>query len=212
VKRQIPVALVIAPCLVILGAVAFFFLVKPNMDEKGDLEERIAEFQVEVELARAAQSRPEAPGEETIQVADLFRLTKAMPDASDMAGVILELKAVADSAGVDFISIAPQSIATRADGLTAIPIALTFAGDYYRLTDFLFRLRNLVFVRDGTLQAVGRLFVLDSLNLAEGSEGFPDVQAALTLSAFVYAPLPPAPVEPAEAPTEPADDPAAAGE
>lgn len=186
-KRQIPAAVVVAPALLIVAAVAFFLLVKPKLDESSSLDGQIAELQGKIDVALAAQR---ASGGETIRVADLFRLTKAMPDTTDMSSVILELNAVATAAGVDFISIAPQAPVAREGGFMATPIKLTFEGSYYDLTDFLFRLRNLVIVRDGELESAGRLFTLDALDLHEGSLGFPQVQAAITVSAYSYAPAP----------------------
>ncbi|HXV56265.1 MAG TPA: type 4a pilus biogenesis protein PilO [Gaiellaceae bacterium] len=213
-KRQLPVAALVAPVLVIVAAVAFLLLVKPKMDESSRLEDEIAELQGKIDVALAARRTPAG---EQVKVADLFRLTKAMPDTTDMSSVILELNTIAKSAGVDFISIAPQPPVAGASGYQAVPIELTFEGSYYDLTDFLFRLRNLVLVRDGELESAGRLFTLDGLDLHEGSEGFPQVQAALTLSAFTYAPAPPA-AAPGTAPatpppgtvtTTPAEEPAA---
>ena len=161
-------------------------------------------------MALAAQR---ASGGETIKVADLFRLTKAMPDSTDMSSVILELNAVATASGVDFISIAPQ--APVGGGTLAVPIKLTFEGSYYDLTDFLFRLRNLVIVRDGELESAGRLFTLDALDLHEGSLGFPQVQASITVSAYAYAPAPavapPATTPPATTTPPAGEDPAAMG-
>jgi Tfp pilus assembly protein PilO len=186
VKRQVPIALVIAPALLIVAAVGFFLLVKPKMDESGSLEEEIAEFQGKVDVA-LAQQRQATPGA-VIKVADLFRLTKAMPESTDMAGVILELNTVAERAGVDFLAITPGAPAAAPGGYQALPIKLTFEGNYYDLTDFLFRLRNLVIVRDGKLETAGRLFTLDALDLHEGSLGFPQVQAGLTVSAYMFAP------------------------
>lgn len=210
-KRQIPITPVAALALLIVAAIGFFLLLKPKMDEGGALDDRIAEFEGKVDVALAAQRS--AGAAEQIEVADLFRLTKAMPDATDMAGVILELNGVAEAAGVEFLSIAPQAPATR-EGFQSMPIQLTFEGNYYDLTDFLFRLRNLVVVRDGELDAAGRLFTLDALGLAEGPEGFPEIQATLTVSAYTYAPAPPA-AAPGTAPpattTAPAGDPAAPG-
>jgi Tfp pilus assembly protein PilO len=212
VKRQIPVAGVIAFALLIVAAVGFFLLVKPKMDESSSLDGRIAEFQSKIDVALAAQR---ASGGEAIKVADLFRLTKAMPDTTDMSSVILELNAVATASGVEFISIAPQAPVAREGGFLAVPIKLTFEGSYYDLTDFLFRLRNLVIVRDGELESSGRLFTLDALDLHEGSLGFPQVQATLTLSAYSYSPTPaavaPATTPPATTTTPaPGEDPAAA--
>lgn len=211
-KRQLPAAAVIAPALLIVAAVAFFLLVKPKMDESSSLDGHIAELQGKIDVALAAQR---SSGVEAIKVADLFRLTKAMPDTTDMSSVILELNAVATASGVDFISIAPQAPVAREGGFLATPIKLTFEGSYYDLTDFLFRLRNLVIVRDGELESEGRLFTLDALDLHEGSLGFPQVQAAITVSAYSYSPAPAA-VAPATTPpattTTPAagQDPAAA--
>lgn len=210
-KRQIPITPVAALALLIVAAIGFFLLLKPKMDEGGALDDRIAEFEGKVDVALAAQRS--AGAAEQIEVADLFRLTKAMPDATDMAGVILELNGVAEAAGVEFLSIAPQAPATR-EGFQSMPIQLTFEGNYYDLTDFLFRLRNLVVVRDGELDAAGRLFTLDALGLAEGPEGFPEIQATLTVSAYTYAPAPPAAAPGAAPPattTAPAEDPAALG-
>jgi Tfp pilus assembly protein PilO len=196
----------------IVAAIGFFLLVKPKMNESSTLDERIAEFQSKIDVALAAQR---ASGGEAIKVADLFRVTKAMPDTTDMSSVILELNAVATASGVEFISIAPQAPVAREGGFLAVPIKLTFEGSYYDLTDFLFRLRNLVIVRDGELESSGRLFTLDALDLHEGSLGFPQVQAAITLSAYSYSPAPavaaPATTPPATTTTTPAPgDPAAA--
>ena len=185
-KRQIPIALVIAPALLIVAAVGFFLLVKPKMDESSSLDERITEFQGKVDVALAAQ-RQGTPGG-SIRVADLFRLTRAMPESIDMAGVILELNSVAERSGVDFVSISPAAPVAAPAGYQSVPIKLTFEGNYYDLTDFLFRMRNLVVVRDGELETAGRLFTLDGLDIVEGTGGFPQVQAGLTVSAYPCAP------------------------
>jgi Tfp pilus assembly protein PilO len=186
VKRQIPIVLVIAPALLIVAAVGFFLLVKPKMDESARLDDQIAEFQGKVDVALAAQRG--GPSGESIKVADLFRLTKAMPESTDMACVLLELNSVAERSGVDFVSISPSAPIAAPAGYQSVPIKLTFEGNYYDLTDFLFRLRNLVIVRDGELVSAGRLFTLDGLDLIQGSQGFPQVQAALSVSAYTYAP------------------------
>ena len=182
-KRQISITHVVAVALVIVAAVAYMLLIRPKAAESAHLSEEIAELETKVAAAREA-ARPEQPGA-AIKVADLFRLAKAMPDEDDMPGIILELNSVASAAGVDFRSISPQTVVPK-EGYRALPIALTFEGNYYDLTDFLFRLRNLVIVRDGRLQASGRLFTLDALDMHEGREGFPQIEAVLTVSAYAY--------------------------
>ncbi|MGH3041050.1 MAG: type 4a pilus biogenesis protein PilO [Gaiellaceae bacterium] len=189
-KKQVPVAVIVLPALLILAAVGYFLLVKPKQDAAGRLSGEIASLETQLEVARVAQRAPQAD-ETAIQIADAFRVAKAMPDDDDLAGIILELQAVASASGVNFISIAPQPATVRTT-YSALPINLEFAGNFYDLTDFLFRLRNLVSVRDGELDADGRLYSLDSMGMEEGVGGFPTISASLTLTAYYYSTTPPA--------------------
>lgn len=195
-KRQVPGFILVLPAVLILAAVGYFLLIKPKQDAAGKLSDEIASLETQIELARVAERQPQ--GDETaIQVADAFRVSKAMPDDDDVAGIILELESVASASGVAFISIAPQPAAIRTT-YSALPINLEFVGNFYDLTDFLFRLRNLVSVRDGELDADGRLYSLDVLGMEEGAGGFPTISASLTLTAYYYSTTPPtAPVAPA---------------
>jgi Tfp pilus assembly protein PilO len=182
-KRQVPVTLVVALALVVVVAVAYFMLIRPQRAESARLDEEIAALEPKVDAALAASQGGEAQA--AVRVAEVFELAKAIPGEEDMAGIILELDSVAAAAGTRFLSITPGAPAEK-DGYEAIPISLTFEGSYYDLTDFLFRLRNLVAVRDGDLAVKGRLFTLDSLDLHGAPEGFPQIEAALTISAYVY--------------------------
>jgi len=199
VKKQIPLTPVLAAALLIVALVGWFALVGPKRAQSASLDEEIADYETKVMLATEAKKASDAPPEIEIRVADLFRLAKAMPDREDMPGVILELNSVAVSTGIAFISIAPGTALTR-EGHYSVPITLTFQGNYYDLTDFLFRLRNLVSVRDGVLDATGRLYTLDSLEFNEAEAGFPEIQATLVLSAYAFG----VPVVPGVAPAPPA--------
>jgi type IV pilus assembly protein PilO len=205
-KKDIPTAPILAVALVVVALVGYFFLVKPKQDSAGQLDAQAADLQAQVDTALAAKDHGNDQGptqdETAIKVADLFRLTRAMPKETDMPGIIVELDSVAAAAGIDFNSVAPQAPTVRST-YTALPISLTFTGNFYDLTDFLFRVRNLVQVRDGQLVSDGRLFTLDSLDLQEGPDGFPQITAALTLTAFVYS------TDTAAAPTGTATPPAA---
>lgn len=197
-SKQLPLTPLLAAALAVVVAGLFFGLVKPKRDQAARLSEEIVllESRLAVESASSRTAREPVV---RIRVADLFRLAKAMPDKEDMSGIILELDAVATSAGIEFRSIQPQS-PVALPTFQALPINLTFEGNYYDLTDFLFRLRNLVTVEAGRLEAEGRLYALDALDLHEAQEGFPTIEAALTISAFRFgAPAVQTAVSPAEA-------------
>jgi hypothetical protein len=80
-----------------------------------------------------------------------------------------------------------------------LPITVTFQGNFYNLADFLYRLRSLVTVHGGRLDATGRLFAVDTLAFNESELKFPQIQATLVIDAFVYATAP-VPVPAAEPP------------
>ena len=195
-SNQVPMTPVLAIGLVIVLAVVYLVILRPKATEASMLDLEIAKL--ESTLTIRTQQGEAAPPVVQIDVADLFRLAKAMPNSEDMPGIILELNAVADSAGVRFVSIQPSTAVTRGD-YNAVPINLTFEGNYYDLTDFLFRLRNLVTVKEGVLEATGRLYTLDVLDLHEQpTERFPKIQAVLTISAYSFgAPAPTTGVAPA---------------
>lgn len=187
--------------LLLYGVAGFFLLISPQRGKAADLKKETAATEEQIQQYRtlAAQAKATPP----IRVAELFRLTKAMPDDVDMAGVLLELSRVARDTGIEFASITPQGPAA-ASGYTTIPITLEFDGNYYELSDFLFRLRSLVRVQSGRLDAQGRLFVVESISFNESERTFPRIKASLTVRAFVYgdatATAPPAAAPPA-APT-----------
>jgi type II secretory pathway pseudopilin PulG len=203
VKRRVPQPLVIG--LIVLGfAVAglggWFMLISPQRSKATELDTQITDTNNAISAARALTL--EAKKGAQIRVADLFRLTKAMPDQTDMPGILLQLTQVAEDSGISFEQITPSTTATPVSGYLAIPITVEFRGNFYDLSDFLYRLRNLVDVRRGALDATGRLFAIDSIEFAEAPPppGFPEISAHLVIDAFVFgtgtAPTVPGPTTP----------------
>jgi hypothetical protein len=188
VKRKLPQSAVIG--IVAFGLLVFalggwFLLITPQRSKAGDLDKQITDTQQAIDSARALTLQVKQGAK--IRVADLFRLTKAMPDQTDMAGIVLELNQLAEESGITFDQIMPATTATPLSGYEAIPITVEFQGNFYDLSDFLFRLRNLVDVRGGALDATGRLFAVDSIEFAEATPpGFPQIRAHLVIDAFVF--------------------------
>jgi len=176
--------LVAAGALVVLLA-GMFALVMPQRHKASRLTEEIASTQTQIVTARALAAQK--PEQQRIRVADLFKVVKSMPDDPDMTGIMLQLQQTASDAGVEFASIQPQP-SVAGQGYAEQPIDLTFDGNYFSLTDFLFRLRKLVTVHHGALDATGRLFSVGRIGFAAGAKGFPQIGATVRISAFVYSP------------------------
>jgi hypothetical protein len=189
VKRSVPQPVVIALIVfafVVAGLGGWFLVVGPQRSKAADLDKQIADTHQAIDAARALTVQAKRGAK--IRVADLFRLTKAMPDETDMAGIVLELNQVAQDSGITFEQITPATTAVALSGYAAIPITVEFQGNFYDLADFLYRLRNLVDVRHGALDATGRLFAIDQIEFAEAPPppGFPEIRAHLVIDAFVF--------------------------
>jgi hypothetical protein len=117
-----------------------------------------------------------------------------------MPDLLLELSQLARDTGIRFDSISPQPVAA-VGSYTVLPISVTFNGNFYNLADFLYRLRSLVTVHAGRLDATGRLLAVDTLTFNESPLHFPQIQATLVIDAFVYGAGAPVP-SPVPTPTE----------
>lgn len=174
-------ALIAAAAVAVLVA-GWLLLIGPRRSEAKRLKAQIAAVQAQIAAAQAGPTQPRPP---QIRVADLFTLSRAMPNTVDMPGILLQLSHVAEETGVSFQSIAPHDPVQGA-GYQQVSIDLVFEGRFYDLSDFLYRLRNLVAVHKGVLNASGRLFTVDSISFGQGDLQFPQVKATLTVSAYVF--------------------------
>src|SRR4051794_13200053 len=176
------IALVIVGVLLV-GGLGYFALVRPQGAKLKSIKanEQTAQAKLDAyhQKVLAARAAPK------IQVADVYRLAKAMPAKTDMPDLVLELSQLARDTGIRFDSISPQA-AVPAGSYTVLPISVTFNGTFYDLADLLYRLRSLVSVHGGRLDATGRLFTVDTLSFGESPLKFPRIQATLVIDAFVY--------------------------
>src|SRR5438876_4813318 len=207
VKALHPGALIgmMVGAVLVFGLAGWFLLVRPQGANVTSLKKQATEVQAKIDAyhqqVAAARAAPK------IEVADVYRLAKAMPDRTDMPDLLLELSQLARDTGLRFDSISPQTIAPIGT-YTVLPISVTFQGNFYNLADFLYRLRSLVSVQAGRLDATGRLFSVDTLTFNESTLKFPQIQATLVIDAFVYgtgvpatAPIPTTPTTPTTAAT-----------
>ena len=172
-----------------IGVVLLLFglVVSPQHAQAAKVQQQADAQQTEIYKKRAELRAGMNPP--TIKVADLFRLARAMPDREDMPGIILTLSEVARSAGVSFDLIEPvndPNPAAAGGSYITRKIHLFFNGDFYGLSDFLYRLRSLVSVRDGTLDATGRLFNVSQVSFNVQGNTFPKITAEIFVDAYVY--------------------------
>jgi Tfp pilus assembly protein PilO len=179
----------------LLVAIAgYMLLVKPQQAKLTDVKAQIDEKQQTLDQYTAeAANRQDVP---KIRVADVYRLARAMPATQNMPDILIELDQLARDAGIQLSTIAPQP-AMPGNGFQIVPISLQFSGDYYSVTDLLYRLRTLVSVRHGQLEAAGRIFSVQSITLQPSGSR---LDASVTVNTYIYGGTP-APAAPTVAPS-----------
>ena len=85
----------VAGAVALVLAASWFLLVSPKKDKVAELDTTIAAKQAELAQKKAALAQPSAAVK--VRASDLFRLTKALPDQTDMAGVILDVNRIASA-------------------------------------------------------------------------------------------------------------------
>ena len=185
--RRSTVAMIVGGDLLLL-LLGWMLLVSPQRQTATGIAHATQAAEAQIQEAQRVVQQPTtttaAPKQPEIRTAALYQLAKAMPAGTDMPDVLLELDQVARAAGVTLNSISPSGV-TAGNGFGVIPISISFSGDFYSLTDLLYRLRTLVTVRHGALDASGRLFAVDGVGLSPSGVGN-QLNASVTVNTFVY--------------------------
>jgi Tfp pilus assembly protein PilO len=176
----------VASLLLLVSLMGYFTLISPKRSSAADLKKQTAVVQGQINHNRSSAFTQALPA---VRSASVFSITQAMPNELDTPDVILTLDGLARESGISFDSITPQgassSTTATLDPFTVEPIQAQFTGSYYNLLTFLQRVRNLVRVQNGKLFTAGRLFDVSSVSLAQGTNGWPQVSATLTINEFV---------------------------
>jgi Tfp pilus assembly protein PilO len=181
-----PRALVgLAAGVVLLWAVLLWLLyVSPQRSDASRLGNELSAARSELaqaEIAAHHHTKAASP------VSDVFRMAKAMPRSSDQSSLVLELTRLARTSGVTLGSVASEPSTEGQGGTTMIPVTVTVNGRFRQITRFLQRTRSLVAVHGGRLSATGRLFTVESVELAQSAVGgFPRLDGTIVLDAYVY--------------------------
>jgi Tfp pilus assembly protein PilO len=185
-------------------AAGWLLILSPKQQQVASLNKQTqaVQQQIAADLARASTARGTSPAP-TIRVADIYKLQTAMPSTADAPDLLLELDQTAKAAGVQLTSVSGPLAATTAQGAySMIPISLVVSGNFYAVTDLLYRLRDLVYVRSGALEANGRIFTVNSVTLSPNGN---IVNANISLDTYVYGTVPGAASAAATGSTTPTD-------
>ncbi len=172
--------------VVVLVAIVWIALLGPEKSKAGKLNDQIASVQTQITQRKAALQRPGVNVH--VRASDIYRLTRAMPDTTDMSGIIFVLNQLASGHKLQFESLQPGPQVAQL-GYNVQPITVIIQGRFGDVSSFLGQLRQLVRVKRHELAATGRLFSVDSIDFAQpdNQKVFPNVKATLVVDAFTFA-------------------------
>jgi Tfp pilus assembly protein PilO len=177
----------IALVAVLVAAGGYMLAIRPQIATTHALDAKIATARTEYAALHGANGTRRG----SLHAAELFQLSRAMPNSDDQPGVVLELSRLAAASSVDLVAVAMQPRVALPNGSSALPVKVTVDGNWGHLASFLHQVRNEVRVKGKTVSVAGRLFVIDSIQINPSSAP-PAIEAVLQMSAFDYG-APPSP-------------------
>jgi hypothetical protein len=81
----------------------------------------------------------------------------------------------------------PPGVVAGSNGMNNLPFTFVFDGDYFSLSKLLDLVRSFTTTNGDTVTVRGRLMTVESVNLQEGRNGFPQVKATVNATAYLAA-------------------------
>ena len=159
----------------VAAVIVLVALVMPKMSavkmQQKSLDTAVAQGQqLSAQVAQLEQAKREAASVKR----RLDSLDEQIPATVQLPQLIQQIRKVADKAAVDFIQISPGSPTPATDGSFSImPTQISATGNYFAVTEFLYRLETLP-----------RAVKVTAITLGAGPDGLPDLQ--LQLSTEMY--------------------------
>jgi Tfp pilus assembly protein PilO len=185
---------IIAVAIVALLAVGGYWKLglAPKRKQVADLTQQVFTKQAEVAQSQTLlASYKHARGAYKTNYSTVVGLGKAVPAADDTRSLVVQLDAAAKRSGVSFDTIdvtPPDATAAAANAgstFSAMPFSVSFAGSFGTLSGFVSRLQRQVIVQGDQIEVDGRLLRLEGITLQPGTDGWPELQAQITASAYI---------------------------
>jgi Tfp pilus assembly protein PilO len=184
-RRSRPAQIGVAAALVlVIAAGGWFLLVKPKKNDAKELAAQITAAEAALATRKEELSKPYAAVQ--VRAADLYRLTRALPDHVDVPGIVLQLDRLAKGNKVTLEAVSP-SARIPATGHDEVPMTVRVQGRFANVSKFVGAVQRLTRVKNERLDSTGRLYVVKSVTLgAASSLGFPFVSGELGISAYAF--------------------------
>jgi hypothetical protein len=130
-----------------------------------------------------AQTPPSSPSSSTKSSSGTSTTpsTPSTPSAPSTTGTTGTTGAAAGTSSL------PPGVVAGDNGMNKLPFTFVFDGDYFSLSKLLDLVRSFTTTNGDTVTVRGRLMTIESVNLQESRNGFPQVKATVTATAYLAA-------------------------
>ena len=175
--------------LVVIVAAAWFFLLSPLRADIAETNETITAQQEKLTIAQAKLAKAQTTrAEGKKNQARLLELAKMVPLSTQVPSLLVQIQDLADQAGIEFLAVSPGE-PSEVGGFQIVPLQVQFTGSYFDLSDFAYRVEQLV-ASPGRLMTVKSIqFKLGGAEAAEDEadeslDNSPTLNVSMTLYAF----------------------------
>ena len=194
-------------CVVAAVVAPWLLVIQPKRDQAAQLQGQVNAQQSQLDSARSQlASASSARAAFATSYTSLVRLGEAVPTNDNTPSLIYQLQAAAKASRVEFQSLtfggglgagaasAPASTSAGSlppgatmgpAGFPIEPFTFNFQGNFFHLSDFLWRVQRFVVVGNKQLSVSGRLMTLNSITLGPGASGFPQMDASISATTYL---------------------------
>ena len=172
----------------------WYVALAPKRDQIAQLDTKVASKQAEVQQTETtAQSYEATRAAYRRNYATVVRLGKAVPAADDVRSLVVQLDASAKRSKIDFSDITLNSVGSSASATASadttssfvkLPFKFSFAGSFFRLSDFLSQLDHFVRVDGNNVDVTGRLLHIDSFSLSPQGDDASQLTAEIGATSY----------------------------
>jgi hypothetical protein len=205
--RIVIVVVLIAAAL----AASWMLIIQPKRKQATSLGTQVASTQsqldsVRSELAQGQSARRQFASEYT----QMVRLGEAVPPDDNVPSLIYQIQSAAGAAKVDFRTLQvcssgstapttgtsssahsgsaqnlPPGVTVGPAGFPVEQFTFSFQGSFFHLSDFFNHLQRFVTANNHQISISGRLMTLNAINLSASPEGFPQITASVSATAYM---------------------------
>jgi Tfp pilus assembly protein PilO len=202
VSRNTRVLLIAVVALLAVGGY-WKLALAPKRAEAADLAKQVATAQAQLAQQQSLLATYKGTqAQYKANYAEVVRLGKAVPSDDDARSLVVQLDAAAKRSGTAFDNIdvsasgaggAGTTAATApvvpgavsAGSFSALPLSLSFSGDFGTLENFLGRVQRFVTIKGDEVLVNGRLMRVESISLQPGTEGWPHMDVQIGADTYI---------------------------